>query len=117
MSPTFVETPKGLMIIGSPGGSTIISMVILGALNYLDGMNAAAIVKYPHYHHQYEPDEVDYEPGALSDDEIAKLQGMGHTLKLGTRQWGNMQVVTWDYATGKVEAASDPRGEGEGLVY
>jgi gamma-glutamyltranspeptidase / glutathione hydrolase len=117
MSPTFVETPKGLMVIGSPGGSTIISMVILGALNYLDGMNAAAIVKYPHYHHQYEPDEVDYEPGALSDDEIAKLQGMGHTLKLGTRQWGNMQVVTWDYATGKVEAASDPRGEGEGLVY
>jgi gamma-glutamyltranspeptidase/glutathione hydrolase len=117
MSPTFVETPKGLMVIGSPGGSFIISMVILGTLNYLDGMNAAAIVKYPHYHHQYEPDEVSYEPGALSDEEIAKLQGMGHTLKLGTRQWGNMQVVTWDYATGKVEAASDPRGEGEGLVY
>jgi gamma-glutamyltranspeptidase / glutathione hydrolase len=117
MSPTFVETPKGLMVIGSPGGSLIISMVILGTLNYLDGMNAADIVKYPHYHHQYEPDVVDYEPGALNDGEIAKLQSMGHTLKLGTRQWGNMQVVTWDYATGKVEAASDPRGEGEGLVY
>jgi gamma-glutamyltranspeptidase / glutathione hydrolase len=117
MSPTFVETPKGLMVIGSPGGSTIISMVILGTLNYMDGMNAADIVKYPHYHHQYEPDEVDYEPGALTEAEIATLKSMGHTLKLGTRQWGNMQVVTWDYATGKVEAASDPRGEGEGLVY
>jgi gamma-glutamyltranspeptidase/glutathione hydrolase len=42
---------------------------------------------------------------------------MGHTLKEGTRRWGNMQVITWDFATGKVEAASDPRGEGEGLVY
>jgi gamma-glutamyltranspeptidase / glutathione hydrolase len=117
MSPTFVETPKGLMIIGSPGGSYIISMVLLGTLNYLDGMNAADIVKYPHYHHQYLPDEVDYESDALSDAEIKELQAMGHTLKLGNRKWGNMQVITWDFASGKVEAASDPRGEGEGLVY
>jgi len=117
MSPTFVETAKGVMIEGSPGGSYIISMVLLGALNYLDGMSAAEIVKYPHYHHQYLPDDVDYEPGALSDSEIKLLQSMGHTLKVSGRQWGNMQVITWDFASGKVEAASDPRGEGEGLVY
>jgi gamma-glutamyltranspeptidase / glutathione hydrolase len=117
MSPTFVETSKGLMIVGSPGGSYIISMVLLGTLNYLDGMNAAEIVKYPHYHHQYLPDEVDYEQGALSDAEIKQLESMGHTLKVSGRQWGNMQVITWDYASGKVEAASDPRGEGVGLVY
>jgi gamma-glutamyltranspeptidase/glutathione hydrolase len=117
MAPTFVETPKGLMIVGSPGGSYIISMVLLGALNYLDGMNAADIVRYPHYHHQYLPDVVDYEAGALTDAEIKELQAMGHTLKVSGRQWGNMQVITWDFATGKVEAASDPRGEGEGLVY
>ncbi len=117
MSPTFVETPKGVMIIGSPGGSFIISMVLLGTLNYLDGMNAADIVKYPHYHHQYLPDEVDYEPGALSGTEIQALKAMGHNLQVADREWGNMQVVTWDYASGKVEAASDPRGEGVGLVY
>jgi gamma-glutamyltranspeptidase/glutathione hydrolase len=117
MTPTFVETSKGLMIVGSPGGSTIISMVLLGTLNYLDGMNAAQIVKYPHYHHQYLPDEVDYEQGAFTDTEIKELQSMGHGLKLSGRQWGNMQVITWDYATGKIEAASDPRGEGEGMVY
>ncbi len=117
MSPTFVETPKGLMIVGSPGGSFIISMVLLGTLNYLDGMNAADIVKYPHYHHQYLPDEVDYEQDALTDGEIKALQAMGHTLKVSGRRWGNMQVITWDFATGKVAAASDPRGEGEGLVY
>ena len=117
MSPTFVETPKGLMIVGSPGGSYIISMVLLGTLNYLDGMNAADIVKYPHYHHQYLPDEVDYEQGALTDNEIKELQAKGHSLKVSGRQWGNMQVITWDFASGKVEAASDPRGEGVGLVY
>ena len=117
MSPTFVDTPKGMMIIGSPGGSYIISMVLLGTLNYVDGKNAADVVKDPRYHHQYLPDEVQYEQGALNDSEIAKLQAMGHKLKVSGRQWGNMQVVTWDFATGKVEAASDPRGEGEGLVY
>jgi gamma-glutamyltranspeptidase/glutathione hydrolase len=117
MSPTFVETSKGMMVIGSPGGSTIISQVLLGVLNYVDGMNATDIVKYPHYHHQYLPDDVGYEQGALTDAEIAKLQSMGHTLRLSSRQWGNMQVITWDFASGKVEAASDPRGEGEGLVY
>jgi gamma-glutamyltranspeptidase / glutathione hydrolase len=117
MTPTFVQTPKGTMVIGSPGGSTIISMVLLGTLNYLDGMSAADIVKYPRYHHQYSPDVVDYETGALSDDEIKALTARGHKLEASSYQWGNMQVVTWDFATGKVEAASDPRGVGVGLVY
>jgi gamma-glutamyltranspeptidase / glutathione hydrolase len=117
MSPTFVETPKGLMIIGSPGGSTIISQVLLGILDYVDGKSAADIVKDPRIHHQYLPDDIVYEPGALSDAEIAKLQLMGHKLRLSNRRWGNMQVITWDFASGRVDAASDPRGEGEGLVY
>jgi len=65
-------------------------------------MNAADIVKYPHYHHQYLPDEVDYEPGALTDAEIKELQAMdirsrcpggsgqyaGHHLGLRHRQGG-----------------------------
>jgi gamma-glutamyltranspeptidase/glutathione hydrolase len=117
MAPSFVETPRGLMIIGTPGGSYIISMVLLGTLDYFDGMSAADIVKDPRYHHQYLPDVVEYEKGALAESEIAQLQAMGHKLKEGSRRWGNMEVITWDYATGKVEAASDPRGEGEGLVY
>ena len=117
MAPSFVETPKGVMIIGTPGGSYIISMVLLGTLDYLDGMSAADVVRDPRYHHQYLPDVVDYEKGALSTDEITRLQAMGHPLKESSRRWGNMEVITWDYATGKVEAASDPRGEGEGLVY
>jgi len=117
MTPTFVETPKGLMIIGTPGGSYIISMVLLGTLDYLNGMSAAQIVQDPRYHHQYLPDVVEYEKGALAENEITQLEGMGHKLEQGSRLWGNMQVITWDYASGQVQAAADPRGEGDGLVY
>jgi gamma-glutamyltranspeptidase / glutathione hydrolase len=117
MTPTFVETPKGLMVIGTPGGSYIISMVLLGTLDYMNGKSAAEVVADPRYHHQYLPDVVEYEKGALTANEIAELQGMGHKLEEGSRRWGNMEVITWDFASGKVQAASDPRGEGEGLVY
>ena len=117
MTPSFVETRKGLMILGSPGGSYIISLVLLGTLDYLDGMTAADVVKAPRIHHQYLPDVVEYESGAFTEAELTRLRAMGHTLKEGSRRWGNMQAITWDYATGKVEAAADPRGEGEGLVY
>lgn len=116
-TPTFVEGPAGLMVIGSPGGSRIIGMVILGTLGFMDGQNAQQIVSAPRYHHQFSPDVIEYEPGALTAEERAQLESRGHTLKEGSRKWGNTQVVTWDYKSGKVEAASDPRGVGEGMVY
>ena len=116
-TPTFIEGPKGLMIIGSPGGSRIPGMVILGALNFMDGKHAQEIVAAPRFHHQFSPDVIEFEPGTLTADERAALEARGHTLKEGSRRWGNTQVVTWDYKTGKVEAASDPRGVGEGMVY
>ncbi|MBS0393972.1 MAG: gamma-glutamyltransferase [Proteobacteria bacterium] len=117
MTPTFVETPKGLLIVGSPGGSTIISNVFGCVLHWLDGAGAAAIVAAPRLHHQYLPDAVMIEPGALTAEERAALEKRGHTFRTGRSSWGNTQVVTWDYATGRVEAASDPRGFGAGLVY
>jgi gamma-glutamyltranspeptidase/glutathione hydrolase len=116
-TPTFVEGPKGLMIIGSPGGSRIPGMVILGTLNFMDGKGAQEIVAAPRFHHQFSPDVIEFEPGALSAEERAQLEARGHKLKESSRKWGNTQVVTWDYKTGKVEAASDPRGVGEGMVY
>lgn len=116
MTPTFVETARGSMIIGSPGGSTIISNVLLGILNYLDGKSAAEIVAAPRIHHQYLPDQLSFEPNALTPEERAELEKRGHKLREG-RSWGNTQVVTWDYGSGRVEAASDPRGFGAGLVY
>ncbi len=115
-TPTFVESPRGLMIAGSPGGSYIIGMVLLATLDFMDGKAAKEIVSAPRFHHQYSPDVITYERDAFSDAEKAALAARGHQLREGDR-WGNLQVVTWDYASGKVEAAADPRGDGEGLVY
>jgi gamma-glutamyltranspeptidase / glutathione hydrolase len=116
-TPTFVEGPEGLMIIGSPGGSYIPGMVILGTLSFMEGRSAQEIVSAPRFHHQFSPDVLQFETDALSLDERTALEQRGHKLREGTRKWGNVQVVTWNYKTGEVQAASDPRGAGVGLVY
>ena len=116
-TPTFVEGPDGLMIIGSPGGSYIPGMVILGTLAFMEGKTAQEIVGAPRFHHQFSPDVLQFESDALTPEERKALELCGHTLREGTRRWGNVQVVTWNYKTGQVEAASDPRGAGVGQVY
>ena len=117
MTPTFLESERGVAILGTPGGSRIITMVLLASLAWMDGATAAEMVELKRFHHQYLPDEVAYEEGALTDDEKAGLEQLGHKLNTSRRVYGNMNVVTWDFATGKVEAAADPRGGGEGRVY
>lgn len=118
MTPTIVQSSQhGYAILGTPGGSRIISMVLLGTMAFLEGATAGEIVATPRYHHQYLPDSITYERDAFNDDERAALQARGHTLRPSGRNYGNLQVITWDPATGKVQAASDPRGEGAGLVY
>jgi gamma-glutamyltranspeptidase / glutathione hydrolase len=116
-TPTFVESGKGLMITGSPGGNYITGMVLLATLDFMDGKSAKQIVATPRIHHQYLPDVVEFETDALTDDEKADLQRRGHELRQGRQRWGNMAAITWDYSTGTVEAAADPRGNGEGQVY
>ena len=116
-TPTIVEAPNGLMILGSPGGSYIPGMVLLGTLNFMEGRSAREIAAAPRFHHQFSPDVLQFESDALTPDDRKALEARGHTLREGTRRWGNMQIVTWDYKTNKVEAASDPRGAGVGLVY
>jgi len=116
MSPTFVEGPRGLLVLGTPGGSRIITMVLLGMLAWDSGADAAAIVALPRFHHQYLPDVVQFEPGAFTAEEQGQLAAMGHTLKLLGSTYGNLQAVTWDPASGKVDAASDPRGVGAARV-
>jgi gamma-glutamyltranspeptidase/glutathione hydrolase len=116
MSPTFVEGERGIAILGSPGGSFIPSMVLLGILNWSSGADAATIVGAPRFHHQYRPDTVFAETSALTVDEQADLERRGHALRAWPPSTGNMQVVTWDRATGKVDAASDPRWGGAAVV-
>jgi gamma-glutamyltranspeptidase/glutathione hydrolase len=112
MSPTFIENDQRLMIIGTPGGSRIISMVLLGLLDFVDGDSAEQIVAAPRYHHQYLPDLIQLEKDGFSEAEIKALQQRGHAIKQMTRRYGDMQTVIVDKQSGSIEAASDPRGEG-----
>jgi gamma-glutamyltranspeptidase/glutathione hydrolase len=115
MSPTFVETGDKIAILGTPGGSRIITMVLHGALGVLAGDNAEQIVSAPRFHHQYLPDRISREAGAISEDEETELALMGHILEPqpdDTRTYGNMQLLIWDMSNNQVQAASDPRGSG-----
>jgi gamma-glutamyltranspeptidase / glutathione hydrolase len=117
MTPAFLESPRGVAVLGTPGGGRIISMVMLAALAWMEGADAAYMVELPRYHHQYLPDRVVYEPGAFDEKEIAALEARGHVLEESRRLYGNMAVVTWDYEPDRVEAAVDPRGQIAGWIY
>ncbi len=116
MSPTFIETDDRIGILGTPGGSRIISMVLLGILDFADGKLPNSWVTVPRYHHQYLPDEVQFEKSGLSYLQQRALEKRGHVLKEKNRRYGNMQAILWDKKINKLFAASDPRGEGKAVV-
>lgn len=116
MTPTFIDGPDGTAILGTPGGSRIITMVLLGTLEFAAGKEPAAWVARPRFHHQYLPDTVQFEPGALSTEVQDELTLRGHHLQPVEQPWGNMQAVWWDRKGKRVLAASDPRGEGSAEV-
>lgn len=115
MAPTFVEDARGVLIVGTPGGSRIISQVLLAILDYVQqpSVDLQRILRAPRYHHQFWPDEVEIEPSGFGEQWIADMQTRGHRVRKAGRLWGNMQLVFRNNATGLAEAASDPRGAGE----
>lgn len=116
MTPTFIENGARVGILGTPGGSRIISMVLIGLLQAAAGRPVDHWVQRARFHHQYLPDEIQFEPGALSSETQAYLKGLGYHLHELDRPYGNMQAVLWDRRSGKVSAASDPRGIGRAWV-
>jgi gamma-glutamyltranspeptidase / glutathione hydrolase len=118
MSPTFVEDARGVLVLGTPGGSRIISMVMLGVLDHLlaPRIDPVRMVALPRYHHQYLPDRIEIEPDSFSGAWIEGLRARGHTVEVGKRKWGNMQAVYRDRASGRTVAASDPRGK-SGVLF
>jgi len=116
MTPTFLENERGVAVLGTPGGSRIISMVLLAALDYAEGHEPASWVSLPRFHHQYLPDAIQYEPGALNASEVKELAAKGHQLTVMPERYGDMQAVLWNKKTRELSAGSDPRGEGMALV-
>jgi gamma-glutamyltranspeptidase/glutathione hydrolase len=116
MTPTFLDDGQRIAILGTPGGSRIISMVLLAVLEFERDTPPAAWVSQPRYHHQFLPDVVTYETGAFTPEVVAALTARGHRLKERAQPYGNMQAILWDRARQQVLAASDPRGGGSAIV-
>ena len=116
MTPTFLENDTDVAVLGTPGGSRIISMVLLAALDFAKGNGPDSWVKLPRFHHQFMPDLIEYESGALSDNEITNLKAMGHQVKQTPYHYGDMQAVLFNKKTKALLAASDKRGEGRAIV-
>ena len=90
MSPTVVaKDGKPFMVIGSPGGSRIITITLEAIVNVIDhGMNIQEAIDAPRIHHQWLPDKVYVEPFGLSPDTEKLLAGMGYHLDLADQTWG-----------------------------
>lgn len=118
MTPTFLEATNGnVVVLGTPGGSRIITMVLLASLEAMAGRGSAKTwVALPRFHHQFLPDSITYEPRALTLNDQLKLEAKGHKLKEKADGYGNMQIVFWDQRIKRMSAASDPRGEGLAVV-
>ena len=114
MTPTFVEDDKGVLVVGAPGGSRIVSQVMLAVLEYLRmrEVDLERLVALPRYHHQYWPDQIEVEPDGFAEQWRAALAAKGHVVQTAGRRWGNMQAVFQSRTTGAAFGASDPRGSG-----
>jgi gamma-glutamyltranspeptidase/glutathione hydrolase len=114
MTPVFVEDEKGVLVTGAPGGSRIVSQVLLAILAYLRSpeVDLARLVAMPRYHHQYWPDWLEIEPQGFTPEWRSAMAAKGHDIVTSSRPWGNMQAVFKSRAGGATQAASDPRGEG-----
>jgi len=110
MTPTMVlEDGKLRYVLGSPGGARIITTVgniLLSAGG--GGLNIQQAVDAPRFHHQYEPDKLDLEPG-FTPETLAALRAMGYNLSIEDGHWSNGECIAIDPKTGELLGGQDHR--------
>jgi len=125
MTPTIVvHDGKAVLVLGSPGGSqisTIVANVLMGVVDY--GMNIQEAVNAPRFHNQWMPDVVSVEKW-FSPDTVSALQQMGYTVQIGLHEgeevspyWGDAECIAIDEKTGERLGASDGRHNGRAVGY
>jgi gamma-glutamyltranspeptidase/glutathione hydrolase len=117
MSPTIVlKDGKLFMVLGSPGGPTIISTVaniLMGVVDY--GLDIQEAVNAPRFHNQWLPDELDVEK-RLSPDTIKSLSAKGYRVEVKD-SWGDGECIEIDPVSGERWGASDGRNNGKAVGY
>jgi gamma-glutamyltranspeptidase / glutathione hydrolase len=115
MAPTLVEKDgRVFLVLGSPGGSRIITTVLETIINIVDfGMAPQAAADAPRFHYQGLPDTVFYEPSGLSPDTITTLGGKGYKL-FEQKPWGAVELI--EIANDRLWGANDPRRPGGAAI-
>ena len=111
MTPSILEKDgKLFMVVGTPGGSTIITSVFQAILNVVDfGMTMQEAVAAPKFHHQWLPDQIDYEPNAISENVRESLKQKGYILK-ERKAYGRVDGILVN-PNGTYQGGADPRGD------
>jgi gamma-glutamyltranspeptidase/glutathione hydrolase len=122
MTPTIIlKDGNPYIIIGSPGGSQIITTVLQVVLNCIDfDMNIREAIEAPRIHHQWMPDSIFYEMGALTEAVQKELTDMGYRfwdLDAESRIIGIAEGIMIDQKSKIIYGASDPRGGGLAVGY
>ncbi|MGK6351340.1 gamma-glutamyltransferase [Parapedobacter sp. DT-150] len=117
MTPTIVEKDgKLFMVVGTPGGSTIMTSVFQTILNVVDfGMNMQEAVSAPRFHHQWLPDEVDAEKEAISEPVRRLLSATGYKL-VDRNGIGRVDAILVS-SDGRLQGGADPRGDDVAMGY
>ncbi|SDL83131.1 gamma-glutamyltransferase [Siphonobacter aquaeclarae] len=112
MTPTILEKDgKLFMVVGTPGGSTIITSVFQTIVNVIDhGMSMQEAVNALKFHHQWLPDRTTFEQGAFSEKVLAKLRSKGYKIEPQAGTLGRMDCILV-LPDGTLEGGSDPRGD------
>lgn len=116
MTPTIItKNEKPVLILGSPGGSTIPTVVLQVILNYLDfGMDIQQAVNAPRFHHQWLPDQIDFEEFGIVKDVMENLIAKGQ--RIGDKKiLGRVEAVAIE--NNLYLGATDPRGSGAAVGY
>ena len=119
MTPTIVEKDGELkMVIGTPGGSTIITSVLQNIINVIDyGMGMQESVNRPRFHHQWLPDNIRMEPNGFNEATKKKLESLGYEiLERESLVLGQVDAILI-LEDGRLEGGADPRNENSAFGF